>query len=258
MWELKLDEHGHVVLKDGKPLYVNKKTGQESALDINEYVSKVTALNKENMERRQENNELKEKLDTYGDLDPDKARVALKTMENLQDKELLEADKVEELKDQINQAYESKLQQTKDSYEARLREKDKVLAGKDQQIHRALIESAFLSSEYIRQHMVIPEDIAYKQFGENFKVEEYNGKPIAVGYIDDSPVYSLEKPGELAKFEEAIQLIVDKYPLKDRILKGADSNGEDLPPTKSKEHKVDLTNAKPVDRIKAGLLELKR
>jgi len=60
------------------------------------------------------------------------------------------------------------------------------------------------------------------QFGKNFKIEE--GKVVAYG-ADGQKIYSRERPGEVAEFDEALESLVGGYQHKDHILKGGQGTG---------------------------------
>jgi len=70
--------------------------------------------------------------------------------------------------------------------------------------------------------------MARKYFGDNFKVEidEDSGERRVVGYYNDKQkIYSREKPGDLADFDEALTLLVDRDPEKDQMLTGTGAGG---------------------------------
>jgi hypothetical protein len=65
-------------------------------------------------------------------------------------------------------------------------------------------------------------------FGQRFKVED--GK--IVGYDPSgNKVYSRTKPGELAEFDEALEMMVDAYHYRDNVLKGTNSSGSGARPS---------------------------
>ena len=64
--------------------------------------------------------------------------------------------------------------------------------------------------------------MAQDTFGKMFKVEN----DTVVGYDNQgNKIYSNEHPGELADFDEALELLVNKYPYKDNILKSSGRSG---------------------------------
>jgi hypothetical protein len=102
--------------------------------------------------------------------------------------------------------------------------------------------------------LAIPSDLVRARFGEQFKVED--GKVVAYDKTGNK-LFSRSNPGELANFDEALELLVDSYPYRDQILKSSGASGggasggaagaggaqkisraqfEALPPAKQMEH----------------------
>ena len=59
-------------------------------------------------------------------------------------------------------------------------------------------------------------------FGQRFKLED--GQVVAYG-ADGNKVYSRSSPGNPAGFEEALEMLVEQYPHRASILKGANASG---------------------------------
>jgi hypothetical protein len=208
---LKLGENGNPLVTDGQ--------NDPFELDALHLYSKVPELNKENEKHRKRAKEAQEQLESLksqfdGIDDPEKAREALKTVQNLDDKKLIDSNEVEKLKKSVADAYEKQLQ-----------EKDKSLQEKDGHIYKLLVSNQFANSKVVNDKTVLPPDMAEAYFGKHFKIEDGQ----VVGYIGEDKIYSREKPGEIAPFEEALQTIIDQYPMKDRILK-APPGGSGSPP----------------------------
>lgn len=238
--KLLLDANGNVVLRNGKPVYVHDD-GTEVEFDAPAAVSKITALNNEAKGHRLEAKEAKEKLASFDGIeDAEVARKALETVKNLDQKKLIDAGEVEKVKKEVATVYEG-----------RLAEKDKVISEKDGYIYKLEVSNRFTASPFIAEKTTLPPDLAEAYFGKHFKVED--GKTVA--YIGDDKVYSRKNPGELAEFEEAIEQIVDKYPMKDRILKGKTGSGSDTRQRGQDTRTGDKDNLTPVQKIAAGLRE---
>jgi hypothetical protein len=89
--KLKLDEKGNVVVQDGKPVYV-ADDGKEIAFDAPATRDTITRLNKEAQSHRERAEVAEGRIkDFEGIEDPDKARKALETVKNLDDKKLIDA-----------------------------------------------------------------------------------------------------------------------------------------------------------------------
>jgi hypothetical protein len=203
----KKNDDGMLALdSDGFPIRIDSEGNESSVKDDGiDYLQRTVA---ESISRKNKLKELEQQLEKYQGIDdPDKAREALQTVQNLEDKKLIDAGKAEEMKRQIQQHYESKMA-----------EKDKELSKRDEQIHRLVVSNAFANSRVINDQTILPPDVAEAYFGRHFKVED--GKAIAYDHAGN-PIYSREKPGEPAPFDEALQAIISQHPQKDRILKAA-------------------------------------
>ncbi len=213
--KLKLDDQGHAVLQDGKPVYVHDD-GKEVAFDAPGTVSTISRLNGEAKSHRERAEAAEQALKGFeGITDPAAALKALSTVKNLDDKRLVDAGEVEKVKAEAIKAIE-------DRYAPMVKENE-TLKG---QLNSHLIGGAFASSKFIAEKFAAEGpagvEIARALFGNSLKVED--GK--VVGYdAQGNKLYSRARPGELASAEEAIELLVDSYPHKNSILKGSGANG---------------------------------
>lgn len=141
-----------------------------------------------------------------------KAEKALETVKNLDDKKLVDAGEVENLKKSISDSYEKKMAKLIDTIEL-----------KDTELYQEKVSSRFAKSTVLEK-TVLPADVAEAYFGKNFKIED----GYVVGYLGDEKIYSKENPGSLANFDEALSEIIEKYPMRDKIMK-ADPGGSGTP-----------------------------
>lgn len=207
--KLKLDENGHVVVQDGKPVYVYDD-GQEIAFDAPQNMAKISQLNAEAKAHREAKEKAETLLKAFDGLSADEARKALETVKNLDDKRLIDAGEVEKVKAEAKKAFDEQLA-----------EKDAQINKINQEYHNAVIGGAFARSSFIKDKTLLPSDIAQSSFGSHFTME--NGKVVAK--LGGNPVYSRKNPGELADFDEALETIINQYPHKDSILRGSGASG---------------------------------
>uniref|UniRef100_UPI002B408628 DUF6651 domain-containing protein n=1 Tax=unclassified Moraxella TaxID=2685852 RepID=UPI002B408628 len=207
----KLDENGHVVVQDGKPVYVYDD-GKEVAFDALQATQKITQLNSEAKAHREAKEAVETKLKAFDGLDAQAARTALETVKNFDDKKLIDAGEVEKVKAETKKAFDEQLQ-------AVIAERD----GITQQYHQSMISGEFARSKVITEKTILPSDIMQAQFGKHFSIDE-QGKLVAK-YGDGNPIYSRINAGELASFDEALEMIIDAYPHKDNILKADTASG---------------------------------
>lgn len=212
--KLLIDENGNATLKDGKPVYIHDD-GQQIAFDAPASMSKIKELNGEAAKHRNDAKSFKEKLEQFGDLDASEARNALETIKNFDDKKLVDAGEVEALKKNLSETFNTEKTKLTD-----------IISAKDSQIYNLMIGSQFAKSAFLAEKVVLPPDMVQASFGKNFKVEDDGkGGLVVNGYINGEKIFSRERPGETADFEESLKTIIDAYPLKDRILKSSENSG---------------------------------
>lgn len=237
--KLKLDEAGHVVVQDGKPVYVHDD-GKEVAFDAAATVATIARITDESKGFKTRAQTAEGKLDAFAGIeDPKAAKDALAKVANWGDKELVEAGKVEEIKAAVIKAKD-------EEYKPVVAERD-ALKG---ELHGEKIGGAFARSKFISDKIAVPSDIVQARFGSNFKLED--GKVIAYD-TSGNKLFSRAKPGEPADFEEALELLVDGYAHKDSILKGTGGSGTGKQPGQGGgTGGADFSKLSPVERINAA------
>jgi len=220
--KLKLDDQGHVVVQDGKPVYVHDD-GKEIAFDAGATVATISRLNGEAKAHREAKEAAETRLKVFeGIEDGDAARKALETVRNIKDGELVAAGKVEEIKAAAKRAAEEQVAATNKTHGeelAKLRgEHDALLS----QYHGEKIGGAFSGSAYVKDKTLLPPPVAQATFGKNFKVED--GKLVAYDG-QGSKIFSRSRPGEVADFDEAVELLVEASPWRNDIMKGNANGG---------------------------------
>ena len=98
----------------------------------------------------------------------------------------------------------------------------------------------------------MPPDIAANYFSKNFSVEGEGNNARVIGYLGGERIFSKEKPGEVAEFEEALGVIIDAYPMKDSIMRssggGAGSSGNMTQANRTQREL--LAKLQPTERLK--------
>lgn len=216
--KLKLDENGHVVVKGGFPIWV-AEDGKEIAYDVPKLVGDLSRLNADAAARGKEADGLNAKLRLFEGIDPEKAKAALETVANLDAGKLIDAGKVETLKAEIKKSYDGKVSDLEKALAKSQKDAADKLAARDASIRNLLVKGIFDSSAFLKDKTVLPPDVAYASFGKHFEVKEENGELKVLATLNGQPIYSRANPGTFATPEEALEDIIDKYPMKDRILK---------------------------------------
>lgn len=209
--KLKLDDAGHVVVSDNKPVYV-ADDGKEIAFDYDGTLATISRINGEAKSHRLAKEAAETKLAAFeGITDPADALKALTTVKNLKDKQLVDAGEVETVRNEAVKAVRAE-------FEPIVKERDTL----KHELYSEKIGGSFLRSKFIADKIAIPADLVQARFGQNFEIKD--GKIVAKD-SHGNPILSRSKPGEIAEFEEAIETLVDQYPQKDSILKGANNSG---------------------------------
>ena len=136
-------------------------------------------------------------------------------MSKIDQKKLVENGELEKVRSQMKTEYETKL----------AAEADKV-AKLQAQYDGEKIGGEFARSKFIADKLAIPAGMVQDSFGKHFKLE--GGKLVGF-HADGEKIYSKANPGEIASFDEALDIIVSKYPHKDSILKSDQKGGGGAP-----------------------------
>lgn len=209
--KLKLDANGNVVVENGMPVYVHDD-GKEIPFDAAAAMGKISQLNGEAKTHREAKEAAEANLSKFsGITDPAKALEALDMMTKIDQKKLIDAGAVDQVKAEITKVYQQQLDEANG--------KSKTL---ETQLYQEMIGGRFGSSAFIKDKVAIPADFVQARFGEAFKIEE--GKVVAYDQ-QGNKVYSRAKPGELADFDEALETLIEQYPQKDHILKASGNSG---------------------------------
>ena len=206
--------------EEGKVIYVDSE-GKEVGYDGEDLASRLTAANGESASRRHEIKDLNEKLKTFeGITDAAAAIKAMETVKNLDDKKLIDAGEVETIKTEA-------IKVTEDRYKTLIAEKYEPLeAQRDQlqgKLNEEIIGNKFANSAFIGEKMVVPVPMVKATFRQHFDIGE-DGK-VTAKYPSGEQVYSKSNPGSIAEFDEALELLVDRSPMREQILKGAAHKG---------------------------------
>lgn len=213
--KLKLDEQGHAVLQDGKPVYIHDD-GKEVPFDAPGTVATITRLNSEAKVHREGKEAAEKLLKSFDGIeDGAAAKKALELVANLDSKKLVDAGEIDKVKAEISKAFQAQL----DEANGKATTFEKLL-------YDEKIGGSFARSKLIADKLAIPADMVQARFGQAFRVEE--GKTVAYDQHGNK-IYSRARPGEVADFDEAMETLVEQYPYRDQILKSSGGNGGSAP-----------------------------
>lgn len=231
----KMAEDGKIVVDEkGNPVVVDDDE-KEFGLDAIHLYSKIPSLQAEAKKYREAKEQLENEIKKFEKIkDPEKALKALEKVQNLDDSQLISLNEVEKLKESLIRVEQEKLEELKKNMQSLIEEKDSAIGKLKGDIYKTMVSSQFQKSSYFNgtnPKTILLPDIAESYFGKYFRIEKVDGATKIVGYFDEggqNKIYSKEKAGELAGFEEAIGEIILKHPMRESILKpstGAGSPG---------------------------------
>lgn len=247
--KLKLDDAGHVVVSDGKPVYVHDD-GKEAPFDAAHTLATIARLNGEAKGHRERAEAAEGKLKDFDGIeDAIAARKALETVSNLDAGQLVTAGKVEEIKAAAKKAAEDQVAAAAKASGEQIKTLTAERDALQNDLYSEKVGGAFSRSKYIGEKLAVPGDMVQAMFGKRFKVE--NGKIIGVG-SDNQPIYSRSKAGEIADFDEALESMVDGYAQRDHILKGTGNQGDAARHNNGSHKGQDMSGMSPTARLTAA------
>jgi hypothetical protein len=208
---------------DGKPVY-RHSDGKETPFDAAHSMGTIGRLNGEAKGHRERAEAAEAKLKGFeGIEDPEVARKAMATVAELDSGSLVKLAKVEEIRNEAKKAAEEQVKAAAEAGGRKIKELEVERNKFRDDLYSEKVGGSFSRSKFIDEKVAVPTDMVQAMFGQRFKVEE--GK--IVGYDPTgNKIYSRSKPGDLADFDEALEMMVDAYPNREAILKGTGSRGD--------------------------------
>lgn len=207
---VEVDGKTYAEVQDGRPVYVDGD--KDLPMDVPAMSDKIKALGSEAKSHREAKQAAEDALKKFEGIDDPAAAIkAMETVANLDDKKLVDAGEVEKVKKAAIEAVEKQF--------APYKEKAETL---EKQLRQEKIGGSFARSKFIADKLAVPVPMVEKTFGDHFSIED--GKIVAKD-ANGNAIYSKERPGEMASFDEAMESLVDQFPFKDSILKGRNQNG---------------------------------
>ena len=213
--KLKLDENGHVVVQDDKPVYVYED-GTENAFDAHHTLNTIKRLNGEAQTNRETAKALAKKVEAFEGFDPEEAKKALDIVSSLDQKKLVDAGEIEKVKAEIKQSYESTLVPQIEEWKGKYESLKTSYQSKD-------LEAKFSQSEYIKNNISTHPRVMFNNFKSNFAYDE-NGELFAVD-MHGNKIFSKSDPSRYADFDEAFGVVANACPYKDTFFKGNQAQG---------------------------------
>ena len=222
-----LDGDGKPQFDDkGLPLFIQEGATEPAGIDVNAMIDDNRAKKTAADAARKERDEIAAKMKGFDGLDPEAARKALDVAKAAEEGKLLDAGKLEELKAKYAGEAAQKVSSLEKALEDAKKSGESALSERDGMIHTLLVENAFTGSSFLREKTNLLPEFAYATFKQNFSVEYQDGKPV-VSAKDNAgnPLFSAANPSAYASPEEAIKMLVESHPQRDKLLKPVAPNG---------------------------------
>ena len=205
-YEWKMDGDTMAVDADGNPIWI---TGDKEMSVKGDTVSSLQGEAKRHRLRAEKAEADLTKFE--GIDDPEAARKALETVKDIDTSKLINAGKLDEVRQQMTQQFESKITAAEQKAADAIKQRDNTL-----------LDSVFNGSDFARDRLAVPIEMVRATFGDRFKVED--GKVVATD-ANGEQIYSDKNMGHPASFDEALEKIINGYKHKDSILKAPDAAG---------------------------------
>jgi hypothetical protein len=210
----------------GNPIY--EIEGKEVEQDLSILRADLTRANGEAAERRIKIKELESQFEPFRDFDLEKAKIALDTVANLDDKKLIDAKQVETMKSQWEASFLQNKSASDSAYESKIAELTGNLDAERSNIKKMLIQRVFSDSKFLEGTTFDKlRDAAFMMFGSRFEVEQGDNGDyrVVAKNPDGTQILSVARPGQAATMDEAMETIITTHPQKDYILKGTLASG---------------------------------
>ncbi|HCY86598.1 MAG TPA: hypothetical protein DHV36_15800 [Desulfobacteraceae bacterium] len=220
----------NIVVQDGHPVWVYDD-GKESPFNAESALKKISDVTAESVGRKEKIRDYEARLEAFSGInDPasfiKKANAALETVQNLDDKKLVDAKEVETLKASVAATFNEKISGMETAFAAKEKEYQDRIGKSESTISDLLIRGQISQASFISDKTVLTPSVAFDVFKNNFKIEEVDGEHKAVAVRKDgTKIMSLKDPGSFANVNEALETLVSEHPDKDRLLKGIDGGG---------------------------------
>lgn len=201
----------YALIENGNPVYTHDD-GRDVAFDAPATVTTINRITEESKGFKTRAQSAETKLAAFDGIDdPEAAKKALSTVANLDDKKLVEAGEVEKVK-------AAAIASVRAEFEPIVAERD-TLKG---QLDKEIKGGSFARSKYAEEKVAVPRHMLEKTYGDSFKV--IDGKLVPHDAKGDV-IRSRVRHGEVADFDEALEILISADPFKDHILKGSNAQG---------------------------------
>lgn len=226
-----VDEKGNPIVE---VLDDDGKVKDEYGVDAIHLLDKIPDLNKEAKDQREAKEKLEKQLKEFADIDdPAAAKAALEKLADLEKNGKLNTENIDKIKADLLKVEQEKYDKMVREFQEMIAEKDTTISSQQEDIFDSLVTTKFDNSPYFtgkEPKTLLPAAVAKSYWKGNFKVEKNDrtGKNDVVPYDQNGEVIlSRQRPGEVADFNEAMGILIDKSEegFKSRILPPSGGSG---------------------------------
>lgn len=194
---LETDSDGNPIMLDGD--------GKETTIAPG-YINR---LNTESATHRASARDAQRKLEAFGDLDPVAAKEAVAKVRDVDFSKMIDKGELEAVKRQMS-----------DQYEKDIKDRDDRLAQTNARLDNVTLSNALTTSKFLNDRLALPSDAAIAMYRDKFKVED--GKVIP---LNERGEPLINKHGDIANVDEAMEAYITARPDKDTWLKAPEAGG---------------------------------
>jgi len=227
---------GIAIDEKGNPVVIQEGAGENGAdkeigLDAIHLYTKIPSLQEEAKNHRLKANEYKEFVDALEEAEVDVKDIALfktwiedasgaiSTVKNLDDKKLIDANEVDQIKKQAVEAHEKKVAELETKFGKKLEAATLTQKELEATIFELMVSNNFAKSAFVKDKLAMTPRVDEAYFKDNFKVEKGDdGKYHVIAYNKGEKLFSEERVGEPPEFDEAVALMVARDPDRDSLI----------------------------------------
>lgn len=239
--KLMKDAEGHVVERNGLPVW-KLDDGSEETFDGPALHATFGTIREERDRAAREARELQERVRRFGNHSDEDIVKALERVANLDQKKLIEADKLDEVIDH-------RIRPMREAWEQERATLQGAVKAKEAALKRHVLGRLFAEWDGLKDWFLTP-DLLEAKYGAHFEVTDTLD---VIPYVDaerTEKLYMKSNPGVVAPFAEAISTLLDRHPQKDKLRRGVNAQGSDAPgQPRAAGGGQDFSNLSPEDRL---------
>ena len=167
----------------------------------------------------------------------DDLEAKISEIEKNEEERLRAAGEFEKLRERMTSQHQKELQKIQGERDQKIGDLTKKVEAAESEIRRLLVSNTFAGSQFLADELTLSATHAERLFGDNFKVEEKDGRRVVTAYLNGEPL--VDSSGNPLGFDDALREIVNGDPDKDRLFRpkakpgaGSGAKGQTTEPPK--------------------------